>query len=74
MGHLHYFTKETFLRTLEDCGYEILDYVYTSSSLELPTHVLATKLMKAPRRLFYALSRDLAVRVLGGYRLMVLAR
>ncbi len=74
MGHLHYFTKETFLRTLEDCGYEILDAVYTSSSLELPTHVFTTKLMKAPRRLFYALSRDLTVRVLGGYRLMVLAR
>src|SRR5260370_6214160 len=74
MGHLHYFTKETFLRTLEDCGYEILDDVYTSSSLELPTHMFTTKLMKAPRRLFYALSRDLAVRVLGGYRLMLLAR
>lgn len=74
MGHLHYFTKETFLRTLEDCGYKIIDYVYTSSSLELPALVWTTKLMRTPRRLFYAVNRDLAVRILGGYRIMVLAR
>jgi SAM-dependent methyltransferase len=74
MGHLHYFTKETFLRSLEDCGYEVIDYVYTSSSLELPTHVLTTKLMKVPRQLLSAANKDLAARVLGGYRLMVLAR
>src|SRR5262249_51091106 len=61
MGHLHYFTKETFLRSLEDCGYEVIDYVYTSSSLELPTHVLRTKLMKLPRQLFSAVNKDLAV-------------
>lgn len=74
MGHLHYFTKETFLRTLEDCSYEILDSVYTSSSLELPTHVLTTKLMRGPRRLCSLFSKDLTARLLGGYRLMVLAR
>lgn len=73
-GHLHYFTKETFLRTLEDCGYDIIDYVYTSSSLELPTHLMKTRLMRAPRRLLYRLHRDLTVRTLGGYRLMVLTR
>jgi len=74
MGHLHYFTKETFLRSLEDCGYEVIDYVYTAGSLELPTQVWTTKLMKTPRRLFSAVNKDLAARVLGGYRLMALAR
>jgi cyclopropane fatty-acyl-phospholipid synthase-like methyltransferase len=73
-GHIHYFTREMFLRSLIDCGYEILDYTYTSSSVELPTHVLQTKLMRAPRKLLYALNKDLTARVLGGYRLMVLAR
>lgn len=73
-GHIHYFTKDTVLRSLTDCGYEILDYVYTSSALELPTHILKTKLMRGPRKLFYTLNKDLAVRMLGGYRLMVLAR
>jgi len=28
-GHLHYFTKDTALRTLEDVGYEVLDHCYT---------------------------------------------
>lgn len=73
-GHIHYFTKDTVLRSLVDCGYEVLDYAYTSSALELPTHLLKTKLMRLPRKLFFALNKDLAARVLGGYRLMVLAR
>ena len=72
-GHLHYFTKETALRTLEDIGYEVLDFSY-SPEYELPTTLLQTKLMKLPRRLFYALQKDWAVRVLGGTRLLVLAQ
>ena len=36
IGHIHYFTKETALATLKDTGYEVLDYFYTSGSLELP--------------------------------------
>ena len=74
LGHLHYFTKDTLLQSLVDCGYEVLDYEYTSSSLELPTHLMKTRLMRGPRKLFSALNTDLAARTLGGYRLMVLAR
>jgi SAM-dependent methyltransferase len=74
LGHIHYFTKDTALQSLVDCGYEILDYAYTSSSNELPSDVLTTRLMRVPRRICYALNKDLAVRALGGYRLMVLAR
>jgi SAM-dependent methyltransferase len=74
LGHIHYFTKDTALQALKDCGYEILDYAYTSSSIELPTHLLKTRLMQGPRRICYALNKDLTARVLGGYRLMVLAR
>ena len=72
-GHLHYFTKETALRTLEDVGYEVLDYSY-SPEYEMPTTLLKTKLMKLPRRLFFALQKDWAVRILGGSRLLVLAK
>src|SRR6266567_8059604 len=64
-GHLHYFTRETALRTLEDVGYEVLDYSY-SPEYEMPTTLLQTKLMKLPRRLFFALNKDWAIRVLGG--------
>jgi SAM-dependent methyltransferase len=34
-GHLHYFSKETALRTVQDVGYEVLDYSY-SPEFELP--------------------------------------
>lgn len=72
-GHLHHFTKETALRTLEDVGYEVLDYTY-SPEYEMPTTSLQTNLMKIPRRVFFALQRDQAVRILGGARLLVLAQ
>ena len=72
-GHLHYFTKETALRTLEDVGYEVLDYSY-SPEYELHTTLLQTNLMKLPRKFFFALHKDWAVRILGGSRLLVLAK
>jgi 2-polyprenyl-3-methyl-5-hydroxy-6-metoxy-1,4-benzoquinol methylase len=72
-GHIHYFTKETALRTLEDVGYEVLDYSY-SPEYEMEASLLQTKLMKLPRKLFFALHKDWAVRILGGSRLLVLAK
>jgi hypothetical protein len=72
-GHIHYFTKETVLRTLEDVGYEVLDYSY-SPEYELDAPLLSTNLMKIPRKLFFALHKDWAVRLLGGSRLLVLTK
>ena len=72
-GHLHYFTKETALRTLEDAGYEVLDYSY-SPEYELDTTLLQTNLMKLPRRFFFAIHKDWSVRITGGFRLLVLAK
>lgn len=71
-GHLHSFTKETALRTLQDVGYEVLGYSY-SPEYEMPSTVPSTKLMNLPRKLFFALQQDWAVRILGGSRLLVLA-
>jgi cyclopropane fatty-acyl-phospholipid synthase-like methyltransferase len=74
VGHIHYFFKETALATLTDCGYDIIDYKYTASRLELPNQALSSRLMRWPRRLIYSLSPDLAVRVVGGYSLLVLTK
>jgi hypothetical protein len=71
-SHLHYFTKELALQVLLDTGYEVLDWVYAPRSNELGPHLIQ-KLFRLPRSIFYALHQDLAVRVLGGYSLMVLA-
>jgi len=74
VGHIHYFYKETALAALTDCGYEIVDFEYTASRLELPNQSFSSRLMRLPRRLAFALNRDFAVRLLGGYSLLVLAR
>lgn len=73
VGHLHYFFKDSVLAMLEDCGYRIIDHRYTASRLELPNQALSSRLMRLPRRMLYAVNPDFAVRVLGGYSLLVLA-
>ena len=70
-AHLHYFTKETALRTLTDVGYTIVDYFYTPRCIELGD-LLVQKIARIPRKLSFTISPDLTVRVLGGYDLMVL--
>jgi hypothetical protein len=70
--HLHYFSKETFLRSLTDVGYEVRDVVYTRRALEIGSG-LGQTVMNLPRRFGFFLCPDLAVRVLGGFSLAVLA-
>jgi len=74
VGHLHYFTKETALATLQDTGYEIVDHFFTSSSLDLPPTSFMYALGRWPLRIATMMSQDLAARILGGHSLMVLAR
>jgi SAM-dependent methyltransferase len=71
-AHLHYFTKETALRTLTDVGYKLVDFFYTPRCIELGDR-FAQKIARPPRKLCFALAPDVTVRVLGGYSLMVLA-
>ncbi|MGB5025304.1 MAG: class I SAM-dependent methyltransferase [Saprospiraceae bacterium] len=74
VGHLHYFTKETALATLEYCGLEIIDFLYTAGSIELHNQKIRTKLMNIPRRLLFKINNDWTSRILGGYSLIVLAK
>jgi SAM-dependent methyltransferase len=74
VGHIHYFTKETALGALKDAGYEVLDHFYTASIVDLPARSFLSYIAKMPRKLLFAANKDLAVRLLGGYSLMVLTR
>lgn len=74
VGHIHYFTKETALATLKDTGYEVIDYSYTNGSFELPNRGWKANLLKLPRKLAFSIHQDLAVRILGGFSLLVLAK
>jgi hypothetical protein len=67
---LHHFNKETALGTLQYAGYEIVDYFYPSN---LAISRLA-RLAKPVRTAFFKFYPDLAVRLFGGYSLLILAR
>jgi cyclopropane fatty-acyl-phospholipid synthase-like methyltransferase len=71
-GHIHYFTKETALEALRDAGHRVMDCFYTASALELGNFGWKAGLLKLPRKLLFSVHQDLAVRILGGYSLMVL--
>jgi hypothetical protein len=72
VGHLHYFSKETALRMLQDLGYEIVDYSYTAGYALPRQYGLKDKLLRIPRGLLYPLAPDFIIRVFGGYSLLVL--
>jgi hypothetical protein len=74
VGHLHYFTKETAIATLIDSGYEIEDFFYTASSLELPRLSEKSKFAVLIRKILYKFNKDFAVRTLGGFSLLVLTK
>ncbi|MBV8280053.1 MAG: class I SAM-dependent methyltransferase [Verrucomicrobia bacterium] len=73
-GHIHYFNKETALQLLIDLGYQIIDYFYTAVALDLLSINFKNLVMRVPRRLAALVNMDLAVRLLGGYRLLILTR
>ena len=75
VGHLHYFSRATALATLEDTGYHIIDREFTNLSQEtIEGRRMLTRLANVLRRGLYAMSPDMAVKLLGGYSLLVLAR
>ena len=73
VGHVHFFTKETAMDLLDDVGYRIIDWRYTSGATELPARTFRTRLAAIPRRILYAMSHDMAARLLGGCSLLILA-
>jgi hypothetical protein len=74
LGHIHYFTKELALTTLGDVGYEVVDHFYTFHAVELPAKSWRQQFRRVTRHLAFSASPDIAVRVLGGASLLVLAR
>ncbi len=74
VGHIHYFTKEIAIEILKDTSYEILDYFYTAGSIDLPAKSLKSLLAKFPRKVLFKLSKDMTVRILGGYSLLILTK
>lgn len=73
VGHLHYFSKDTALATLSECGYQVIGWDYTPIGLDLPKS-FKSRLLQLPRRLAQTVNIDWAARYLGGYSLLVVAK
>lgn len=76
VGHIHYFSEETAIATLQDCGYQVVDYALESAVLQ----ALRTKpsfkgfLAAIPRMVLFRVSPSFAVRLLGGACLVALCK
>ncbi|MBE7419301.1 MAG: class I SAM-dependent methyltransferase [Ideonella sp.] len=73
VGHLHYFTRDTALATLADCGYRVIDGFFTAPFHGLPARTWKARCAWLPRRALFALSPGLAATVLGGCSYLALA-
>jgi 2-polyprenyl-3-methyl-5-hydroxy-6-metoxy-1,4-benzoquinol methylase len=74
VGHIHFFSKETALESLKDAGYTVKDWFYTAGTVDLPSPTVLSAIAKLPRRLLFKVRQDYAVRILGGYSMMILAQ
>ncbi|MGD0011072.1 MAG: class I SAM-dependent methyltransferase [Terriglobia bacterium] len=72
-GHLHYFTKETALATLEDSGYKITDSFHSFSPISTQALGWKRSLLKSMKKVLFTLDREWVARLLDGFSLMVLA-
>ena len=70
VGHLHLFTRETALKSVEHSGQHVIDWFLTPVALARP-HRPATRLTNLARRM---LPESLGSRILGGYSMMILAK
>lgn len=74
-GHIHYFTKEIALEMMRDSGYEIIDCFFTPSSfVNTPGSENRSGVAKILRKVSFMANQDMAVRIFGGYSLMILAK
>ena len=76
-GHLHYFNKDICLALLKELDFNIIDYFYAPSAIELSnTSSSISRLSKTanlPRVLLSKFSVELTAKLLGGYSLFVLS-
>jgi hypothetical protein len=74
VGHIHIFTKEIILQVLKDLDYEVISWFYTAPTIDLPARSTKSYIARIPRRILFALHKDLAVRIMGGYSMLILAK
>ncbi len=74
LGHIHWYSRESALATLHECGYEVVDEAYTRLFDYLPATGAKARVFQAAQRMLHRVSPHRAVQLLGGCSLLVLAR
>ncbi len=76
VGHLHYYMKDTALATLKDTNQEIVDWFYTPSAFEVNNKNLGFtgSIIQVFRKIIYKIKPNLAVKLFGGFSLLVLTK
>lgn len=72
VGHLNYYSSDSAIATLKDCGYIIDHWFFTPNGADNPKSTKA-KMLQLPRKILFKFFPELTVRILGGYSLMVCA-
>ena len=71
--HRHLFTIETALKSVEYTGHRLIDWMFTDAALTLSGMPLRTHLTNLVRRPLAKVSVKLAVRLFGGFSMLILA-
>jgi SAM-dependent methyltransferase len=74
LGHIHYFTRDTALALLSDCGYDVVVDRYIPAVVDFAAKDPKTRLLTAAQRAGHRVAPGLSVLALGGYSLLVAAR
>jgi 2-polyprenyl-3-methyl-5-hydroxy-6-metoxy-1,4-benzoquinol methylase len=76
VGHLHYFMKDTALAAISESGQGIIDWFYTKSAFEINKkgQGFSGSFINLFRRFFFWISPHFAVRMFGGFSLLVLTK
>ena len=72
-GHLHYFTRDTALAMLRECGYTLMGDFYTPDYECMPDNA-KTRITKRLRRLIFAAMPRLSPKLIKGLHVMAVAR
>jgi len=73
VGHIHLFTMETALKSLEYTGHRVVDWIFTDGAIGTPKKAFRTRLANLVRLPLARLNAKLAVRLIGGYSILILA-
>jgi SAM-dependent methyltransferase len=73
-GHLHLFTIETALSSLQHTGHRVIDWTFTDPSIATPRKTTREKVANLVRRPLARLSKKFAARLMGGYSILALTK